>query len=302
VLPLNYPIGVRGSFFQPSAIVFPAECDTQAMGGGRMAPYRKVICKVILPAMSAYDQKIMYAWYMAYVVSIANNKGGTGKSTTTINLADGIAREGKAVLVVDADFISSSVSQWGNVQPDREKRFEVIAWRTPNLAQGLPKLLNHSHYDYVIIDCPPGGVDKEGGLMTRSALWTSHMLILPASPSGMDYWATEPMKQLVRELNAISPTPLTARWLINRKNANTRLGRAAREGAVDYAEDIPLFKTEITQRASIAESLTMGLTIYDFEPGGLAAYEYNKLVEETMVCLESSQNPSLRTVAMGARS
>src|SRR3954447_2904304 len=217
---------------------------------------------------------------MAYIVSLANNKGGTGKSTTAINLADGLAREGRAVLLVDADFISSSVSQWGNVQPDRAKGFEIIAWRTPNLAQGLPKLIAKSQYDYVLIDCPPGGLDKEGGLITRSALWTSHLLIMPAAPSGMDYWATEPMKQLVRELNAVSQTPITARWLINRKNANTRLGKSAREGAVDYAEDIPLFKSEIAQRASIAESLTMGRTIYDFEPGGMAAYEYNKLVEE----------------------
>lgn len=245
---------------------------------------------------------IRYETPMAYVISLANNKGGTGKSTTAINLADGIARQGRAVLLVDADFISASVSQWGNVQPDRPKRFEIIAWRTPNLAQGLPRLIERSNYEFVLIDCPPGGLDKDGGLITRSALWTSHMLILPASPSGVDYWATEPMKQLVRELNAVSATPILARWLINRKVANTRLGKGAREGAVDYAGDIPLFNTEITQRASIAESLTAGLTIYDFEPGGLAAYEYNKLVEETLSCLEGSQNPPLQAVATEAHS
>ena len=240
---------------------------------------------------------------MAYVISLANNKGGTGKSTTAINLADGIAREGREVLLIDADFISSSVSQWGNVQPDRPKSFEIVAWRTPNLSQGLPKLLEKSKYEYVLIDCPPGGLDKDGGLMTRSALWTSHMLIMPASPSGLDYWATEPMKQLVKELNVVSKTPILARWLINRKNANTRLGKGAREGAIDYAEDIPLFKAEISQRASIAESLTMGLTVYDFDPGGLAAYEYNKLVEETLSCLEAgSQNQPPQAAATDAYS
>jgi chromosome partitioning protein len=230
---------------------------------------------------------------VAQIICIANNKGGTGKSTTTINLAAGLAREGKSVLAIDADYISASISQWSNVVPDAVKAFAIVAWRTPNLNQGLPKLLDNASYDHVIIDCPPGGVDRQGSMMTRSALWCSHMLIMPASPSGFDYWASEPMKQLVRELNVTTQQPLICRWLINRKPPNTRLSKAAREGAVDYAEEIPIFRAEISQRASITEALTRGQTIYDFEPGGIAALEYNRLVEETLECLNQSSQSQL---------
>lgn len=126
--------------------------------------------------------------------------------------------------------------------------------------------------------------------MTRSALLVSDMVIIPAAPSGPDFWASDPMAQMLQELQLLRPAPLLPRLLINRKTPNTRLGREARQAAGAML-DIPLFKTEISQRAAIAEAITRGMTIFEFEPGGLGAFDYRHLVEETLLCLSPPEVP-----------
>lgn len=220
---------------------------------------------------------------MAYVISVANNKGGTGKTTTAINIAAGFCRLVEAspkVLLIDAD-AQGTASDWRNVRPDEPHPFQFVAMRAPTIHSELPGIMDAGTYNYVVIDCPPGGV-QDGQRMARSAIWASDMVIIPAAPSGFDFWASDPMSRLLEELRTVKP--IQVRLLINRKVVNTRLGRAAREGAATYAGDIPIFQTEISQRASIVEATTNGFTIYEFEPGGIAAWEYSRLVEEILEC------------------
>jgi len=79
------------------------------------------------------------------------------------------------------------------------------------------------------------------------------------------------------------------------QESNTRLGRDARNAAGAML-DIPLFRTEVCQRTSVAESITRGMTIFEFNQGGLAALEYRELAEETIACLKQpaalSDDPS----------
>jgi chromosome partitioning protein len=226
-----------------------------------------------------------------YVISIANNKGGTGKTTTAINLAAALVEGGEAVLLVDADDQSSTASDWRKVRPDRTPVFQMVALRSPTIHAELPALLAKSRFTIVVIDCPPGG-PSAGGKMTRSALLVSDLVIIPAAPSGPDFWASDPMAQMLQELQMMRPDPLVSRLLINRKSPNTRLGREARTAAAAML-DIPLFKTEVCQRTSVAESITRGMTIFEFNQGGLAALEYRDLAEETIACLR--QPPAARS-------
>lgn len=229
---------------------------------------------------------------MPYVIAIANNKGGAGKTTSAINIADGIAREGNSVLLVDADE-QASASAWRRVRADaadqetkaKEPLFQLVAMKAPVLHKEVPAILAKSSFEYVVIDCPPGA-QSSAGQMTRSALLTSNLVVVPVTPSGFDFWASDPMVQLLKEVRVYIPH-LESRLLINRKMGNTRIGREARTGAELF--EMPIFKTEISQRIAVAESTSRGLSIYEFESGGISASEYDRLIEEIFKCQESTQ-------------
>jgi chromosome partitioning protein len=235
---------------------------------------------------------------MAYVIAVATNKGGAGKTTSAINIADGLARENKSVLLIDADE-QASASAWRRVRldaaehgkADREPLFQMVAMKTPILHKELPALLSKSSFDYVVVDCPPGA-QSSAAQMTRSALLTSDLVIVPVTPSGFDFWASDPMVQLLKEVR-IYIEHLESRLLINRKMGNTRIGREARTGAELF--EMPIFQTEISQRIAVAESTSRGLTIYEFEYGGISASEYNRLIQEIVTCQASTQLKSSKS-------
>jgi chromosome partitioning protein len=202
---------------------------------------------------------------MPFVISVGNNKGGTGKTTTSINLAHGLVlSEGQSpkVLLIDADEQSGTVCVWCDVREGAPPPFQVVAMRSPTIQRELPPLLDKTQFEYVIIDCPPGGV-AQGSRMTRSAMWASDLLIMPAAPSGPDFWASDPVKQLLAQARDKGKN-IQAPLLINRKAVNTRMGKNARPIAAGIVE-LPLFFTEIGQRAAIAEAITRGLTVSIWE-------------------------------------
>ncbi len=210
-------------------------------------------------------------------IAIANQKGGCGKSTTAINLCGCLARDHE-VLLVDAD-PQASVTAWRGARREQSAAFRVVSLPQPVLHEEIPALAEK--YEYVVVDCPPGGASGAAGI-TRSALLAVELVIVPIQPSAFDLWSTSNMAEVIGKAKAVNPE-LEGRVLISRKIVNTTLGKQAHEAAANYG--LPVFSTEISQRIALAESILMGQTILEYAANSVAAAEFEELAEEVKACL-----------------
>jgi chromosome partitioning protein len=119
-------------------------------------------------------------------------KGRLRKNNHMRQLAAGLAAIGYRVLLVDADPQGSAL-RWRKNSEDSLLPFEVVALPTIyNIHRELPRLIENSSYEVVLVDCPPGG-GKSGGAdaITQGAILAAGVVVIPVQPTPMDFGAWE---------------------------------------------------------------------------------------------------------------
>ncbi|MGZ8249740.1 MAG: ParA family partition ATPase [Methylomagnum sp.] len=204
------------------------------------------------------------------IIALLNQKGGVGKTTLAVHIAQALARLGNRVLLVDADPQGSALD-WSANRPDNPL-FPVVGLPKPNLHRELPAIADGK--DYILIDGPPR-VNE----LARAAIMASDVVLIPVQPSPYDVWAAKEIVDLLSEASTFKENIKSA-FVINRKIVNTAIGRDVGEALASYS--VPVLKTTIGQRVAFAESAAQGLTVFDTDSTSPATREIESLVAEIL--------------------
>lgn len=225
-------------------------------------------------------------------ISFLNQKGGVGKTTLAVNVADAMARQGLRTLLVDADPQASAI-EWASARDEHHDEstgdvlFPVVGLPSNSIHKEINAFARD--YDCVIIDGPP-----RVNTVSASAIMASDVVFIPVQPSPYDVWAADEMVQLIDQARAIRPEIL-AMFVVNRKIPKTVLGKAIGDALLDYP--LPVMEAEICQRVAFAESASKGQSVLDAAPTDLAAKEIKKLIKEIMELFDEQGCLISRTAA-----
>ncbi|SHN49317.1 chromosome partitioning protein [Desulfovibrio litoralis DSM 11393] len=253
---------------------------------------------------------------MAKIIAIANQKGGVGKTTTTITLSAALAKNGYRVLVVDLDphacasvhlrfypdESSFSVNDifadeahdldylWENIRQHHYYGFDIVPanirlaelevdLRSRKGKGGiLQNALNHvsKEYDFILLDCPP-----HVGILLVNALVASDLVIIPIQT---DFLALHGLKLLfdtLRILNKVLPNPIVYRALPTMFDRRARACHRVIELLTQKLGD-RMFSTVIGIDTRFRDASAKGQVIFEIAPDSRGAREYNELAEEML--------------------
>ena len=202
---------------------------------------------------------------MAIVITVAQQKGGTGKTTLTANLAAALA-PGRRVAVLDID-PQGSLTRWHALRPAGAAPLtfsNVSGWR---LTAELDRLKRD--HDIVLVDSPPQ-IDTEAKLAIRGAT----LVLIPVQPSPPDVWAAEGTLKLAAEEKR------PAAIVLNRVPSSSRQKDLVVADLT--ARGLPLLRSAIGNRTGFVDAFAIGLGVAESAPRSSAAKEVRALMDEIL--------------------
>jgi len=248
-----------------------------------------------------------------HILSVANQKGGVGKTTTSVNLSACIAEKGKSILLIDFDAQANATSGLGLektegvslypvllgqadprefIRPTAYKRLDIIPAEV-NLAgaeievarldrylhrlrDALQPLIEENRYDFILIDCPPSL-----GILTMNALCASNGLIMPIQ---CEYYALEGLSVMVRliqqlkESNA-NPNLEIEGIIMTMFDSRTNLAQQVVQQVTEYFGD-KVYKTVIPRSVRLSEAPSYGKPVIEYDKHCTGSAAYRSLAKE----------------------
>jgi chromosome partitioning protein len=247
------------------------------------------------------------------IMTIANQKGGVGKTTTAVNLAASLSQHGNRVLVVDLDPQGNAstaldvdhhveVASVYNVLVDEDPLSEIVvevegmpglycAPATIDLAGAEIELvplvaregrlsrsieqLDKTNFDYVLIDCPPSL-----GLLTINALVAADEVLIPIQ---CEYYALEGLEQLLRTVELVrghlNATLKISTILLTMYDGRTRLATQVADDVRSHFGDVVL-QTIIPRSVRVSEAPSYGQSVITYDPASSGAVAYSEAARE----------------------
>ena len=205
---------------------------------------------------------------MMKVVALLNEKGGSGKSTIALNLACALHRQGRRVVLIDAD-PQGTARDWREASPADVDLPPVVVLDRPELLLSSIKTLSA---DIAIIDTP-----AKAEKMSANVVRIANVAIIPVQPSAADVWASAAAVKLIQSKRDIGGL-IDAAFLATRVSGSTNLSKEILKG--DWNEyGIEMLDQAVSNRVSYAQSLSDGVSVYETRDGQAKA-EIDLIVQE----------------------